>query len=96
VTETVSCVGLTKVVVPAVPLKLTTEEETKFVPFTVSVKAAPPATALAGESDAIVGRGLLTVKDSAVEGPDVGAGFVTATLNVPAVAISAMVIAAVN
>ena len=96
VTETVSCVALTKIVVPAVPLRFTTEEETKFVPFTVSVKAAPPASVLAGESDVIVGRGLLTVKDCAVEGPDVGAGFDTVTLNVPAVTISATVIAAVT
>jgi hypothetical protein len=96
VTETVSWVGLTKVVTPAVPLKFTIEEETKFDPFTVSVKAAPPAKVLAGESEEIVGSGLLTVKDCAAEGPDVGAGFVTVTLNVPAVAISASVIATVN
>lgn len=43
----VSCVALTKVVgsafgVPVPTMKLITEVETKFVPFTVSVKAAPP------------------------------------------------------
>jgi hypothetical protein len=55
----VSCVEPTNVVVRAVPAKLTTEAETKFVPLTVSVKpAALPATALVGEITVIVGTGL--------------------------------------
>ena len=51
----VNCVELTKVVVGAVPPKLTIEAATKFVPLTVSVKPAPPAAALVGEIVAIVG-----------------------------------------
>ncbi len=51
----VSCVALTKVVVRAFPLKLTVEPLTKFVPFTVKVKAAPPAMALVGEMLVMVG-----------------------------------------
>jgi hypothetical protein len=55
----VSCVALTKVVVLAAPAKLTVEAFTKFVPFTVSVNAGPPAAALVGESVVIVGTGLV-------------------------------------
>ena len=92
----VTCVALTTVVVAAVPLKLTTEDELKFVPLTVNVKAAPPASALDGESDVIVGTGLFTVNGEAPEVPPPGAGLVTVTLNVPAAAMSAAVIAAVT
>ena len=69
-------------------MKFTTEEELKFVPFTVSVNAAPPAVALVGEIDEVVGAGLLTVKFTGVEGPPPGAGFETTTAGVPAVAMS--------
>jgi hypothetical protein len=58
----VSCVALTKVVVLAAPLNLTTDVDTKPVPFTVRVKAAPPAVALVGEREVAVGAGLLMVK----------------------------------
>jgi hypothetical protein len=51
----VSCVELRTVVAGVVPPKLTTEAATKFVPLTVSVKPAPPAVALLGEIEAIVG-----------------------------------------
>jgi hypothetical protein len=51
-------VGLTNVVVDAVPAKLTIDVETKFVPLTVNVKAAPPAMALFGEIVVIAGVGL--------------------------------------
>jgi len=51
----VSCVALTNVVATAVPLKLTVEPLTKFVPFTVKMKAGPPAMALVGEMVVIVG-----------------------------------------
>jgi hypothetical protein len=37
----------------------TVEVEMKFVPVTVSVKDGPPAVVLAGESELIVGTGLL-------------------------------------
>jgi hypothetical protein len=66
----VNCAELTNVVVRAVPAKLTTEAETKFVPLTVSVKPdALPATALVGEIDAIVGTGLLPSPVEAVPPP---------------------------
>ena len=58
----VNCVALTNVVVLAAPLNFTTDVDTKPVPFTVSVKAAPPAVALVGESEVTVGAGLLMVK----------------------------------
>ena len=58
----VSCVALTNVVVLAAPLNFTTEVDTKPVPFTVRVKAAPPAVALVGEREVAVGAGLLMVK----------------------------------
>jgi hypothetical protein len=95
----VTCVALTKVVVFAAPLKLTTDEETKFVPVAVSVKAAPPAVALVGEMEVNVGTGLLatlTLKFTAVEVPPPGAAFVTVTGKDPAEAISDARIAAVT
>src|SRR5271156_3615962 len=52
----VNCVELTKVVGTAPP-KLTIEDATKFVPLIVSVKAAPPAAAVFGEIEVIVGVG---------------------------------------
>jgi len=51
-------VVLTKAVVSGLPLKLMTDFATKFVPFIVSVKAAPPG-AWVGPRLAIVGTGLL-------------------------------------
>ena len=58
----VSCVALTNVVVLVAPLNFTTDVETNAVPFTVRVKAAPPAVALVGEREVAVGAGLLMVK----------------------------------
>jgi len=58
----VNWVALTKVVVLAAPLNFTTDAETKAVPLTVSVKAAPPAVALVGEREVVVGAGLLMAK----------------------------------
>ncbi len=55
--EAVNCVELMNVVVRGVPPKDTNEVVTKFVPLIVSVKAAPPATALVGEIAVIVGTG---------------------------------------
>ena len=55
------CVALTKVVVLADPLKLTTEEEMNPVPSTISVKAGPPALADEGLSEVIFGTGLFPV-----------------------------------
>lgn len=79
-----SCVALTKVVARALAPKLTNEVETKPVPFTVRVKAAPPALALVGEMVVIVGAGLFTVKLTGLEVPPPGAGLVTVTLKLPA------------
>lgn len=60
----VSCVELTNVVAGDEPPKLTVESATKLVPLMVSVKFPPPATALFGEIEVIVGAdgggGLLT------------------------------------
>jgi len=95
--DAVTCVALTNVVVLAVPLKFTTELLTKLVPFTVSENAAPPAVALGGMSVVTVGTGSFTVKFTAgVEVPPPGAGFVTVTGFVPAVAMSAARIDAVT
>ena len=58
----VSWVALTNVVVLAAPLNFTTDVDTNPVPFTVRVKAAPPAFALVGEIEDSVGAGLLMVK----------------------------------
>jgi hypothetical protein len=58
----VTFVALTKVVVLAAPLNFTTDVDTKPVPLTVRVKAAPPAVALFGEREVAVGAGLLMVK----------------------------------
>ena len=58
----VNCVALTNVVVLAAALNFTTDVETKPVPLTVRVKAAPPAVALVGEREVAVGAGLLMVK----------------------------------
>lgn len=48
---------LTNVVALAAPLKFTVAPPTNPVPLTVRVNPAPPATAEAGESIAIVGGG---------------------------------------
>jgi hypothetical protein len=94
----VNCVALTNVVVRATSAKFTTELATKFVPFTVRVTAAPPAAALVGEIVVIVGVGLVAVmvnvKGSEVPPP--GEGLVAVTAAVPAVAMAAAGIAAVN
>src|SRR5229473_779357 len=62
----------------------------------VSVKPLPPAVALVGEIEVIDGKGLLIANVAAADAPPPGAGFVTVTLTVPPVAISAAVIAAVT
>jgi hypothetical protein len=92
----VTCVALTNVVVLAAPLKFTTDVATKFVPFTVSVNAAPPAVALDGASEVIVGTELLTVKFEGAEAPPPGPGLLTTTGKDPPVAMSAAVTAIVT
>ena len=79
----------TTVVERAFPFHCKLAEETKFVPVTVSVKPALPATTAFGFSVLTVGTGLLIVNVNGVEVPPPGAGFDTVTAAVPAVATSA-------
>src|SRR6187549_1851232 len=51
----VNCVLLEKLVVRDAPFQRTAAPETKLLPLTVSVKAGPPAVALAGTSELIAG-----------------------------------------
>ena len=60
-----------------------TELLIKFEPIAVSVKAAPPAVALAGEIDVSTGTGFPTVKAIASDAPPPGPGFTTFTSNDP-------------
>jgi hypothetical protein len=91
----VTCELLTNVVALPAPLKFTVAPDTNPTPFTVSVNAAEPAAALEGEIELSVGTGLLIANDTPFDVPP-GAGFVTVTVAVPAVAISATEIAAVS
>src|ERR1700677_3718552 len=56
-TAAVNCVELTKLVASADPPTSTVEAATKFVPLTVSVRAAPPTAALFGERPVMIGTG---------------------------------------
>src|SRR3989338_8611133 len=91
-----SCPPLTKGVGGLGTSQRTTEPVTKFEPFTVSVKAAPPALALVGESELTAGTGLLMVKVRELEVPPPGAGLNTVTKAVSAVAMSAAGMSAGN
>src|SRR5450432_67557 len=95
-TVAVTLVLLTNVVVRLPPFHFTTLPCTKLVPFTVRVNDAPPAVALLGESEVAVGTGLLMMKFFECEVPPPGAGFITVTSTVPALAMSEAVIAAVS
>lgn len=95
VIEAVNCVEFTNVVGRELPLKFTAAPFTKAVPFTVRANPALPAIMLDCRSDEIVGTGLVTVKFTAADVPP-GAGFVTVTGNIPAVAMSVVVIMAVS
>ena len=77
--------------------KFAVSPATKPVPVRVYVKAAPPYPwrRLARELRVGAETGLI-VNDRVAEVPPPGAGFVTVTVAVPAVAISAAVIAAVS
>jgi hypothetical protein len=98
VIETVSWVAETYVVVRFDPFQRTTELLMKFVPVTVSVNAEPPAVADEGLRLLRVGTGLAAtiVNATPPEVPPPGVGLKTVTEAVPAVAISAAVIAAVS
>ena len=77
--------------------KFTVAPLAKPVPVMVSVNAAPLTVAEAGAIELSVGpETALIVNDRVPDVPPPGAGFVTVTVAVPAVAISAAVIAAVN
>jgi hypothetical protein len=84
----------TKVVVRAPAFHCTVDVGTKFVPVTVRVNAPPPAMAEFVLKDAIVGAGLLVVNANPLDVPPPGVGLDTVTIAVPAVAMSAAVIAA--
>jgi len=77
-------VAFTKVVVRGDPAQFTTEVLTKFVPFTVRVNAAPPASALLGASEVMLGLGLSTTKASEPDTPPPGLGLVAVMRKVPA------------
>jgi hypothetical protein len=64
------------------PLHRTLDVGTKPVPFTVSVKDAPPAVTDVGLILVVVGRGLKTVKVCALEVPPPGVGLKTLMLAV--------------
>src|SRR5437660_6608917 len=55
----VSCPAFTKVVALAAPFHCRVLPATKLLPLAVSVKAAPPAVALVGDTDVRVGAGLV-------------------------------------
>ena len=65
-------------------------------PLMVSVKTVPPAVAPVGEREVTTRFALLIVNGMPAEVPPPGAGFVTVTLAVPAVAMSLAVIVAVT
>jgi hypothetical protein len=79
-------VALLKVVAKGALFHNTWSPEIKFVPVTVNVKPGPPAMALAGESEPIVGAGAaLMAKLKAFEIAPLGG--CTATEAVPALVI---------
>jgi hypothetical protein len=69
---------------------------TNPVPFTVKVNPAEPALTVLGVIEVATGCGLFTVNVTALDVPPPGAGFVTVTAGVPAVATSPAKIAAVT
>ncbi len=88
-TEAVREVALTKVVVSAALFQRTAELLTKFVPVTVSVNVAPPASPEVGAIEVSVGAGLLTVKVPLLsEAPPPGPGLLTRTVTVAPAAMS--------
>src|SRR5436309_15285739 len=93
-----SCVALINVVVRSLPFQCTTDDATKFVPVTVNVNAALPATLSVGDRELTVGPGfgVFMVKVCALDVPPPGVGLTTVTKAVPAVAMSAAVIWAVS
>ena len=85
-----------KVVARRLPFQSTTELETKFVPVTVRVKAAPPAAVLEGEGEVAVGAGLMMLKGRMFDVPPAGEGLNTVIGTVPMLVMSLAKIAAFN
>ena len=92
----VTIVLLANVVARADPFQFTTEPVTKPEPFTVSVKAAPPAVALLGEIELIAGTGFWMVNLAEFDVAPPVPGFLTVTFTVPAVVRSVAGICAVT
>ena len=84
----VSWVLDTNVVVLPDPFQLTTEAEMKLVPVIVRVKEEPPALALVGLIDVVVGAGLVIVRVCEFEVPPPKAGLTTVIEAVPDEAMS--------
>jgi hypothetical protein len=84
----VTCVLLTNAAVRGRPFTFTTAPLTKYKPFTMSAKGSPPANTLGGIRDVIAGGGRKTLKGMLVELPPPGAGFITETGMLSAVATS--------
>jgi hypothetical protein len=81
---------LTKVVARSDPFQRTTDAETKLPPFTVSVKAAPPAVAEVGLRLLMFGTGFAAVIVNVTEfdEPPPGDGLNTVIVALPALAMS--------
>jgi len=84
-TVAVICVGLTNVVGKAEPFQSTMAPKKSPVPFTVSVKAFPPAAAVEGLRVATAGTGWLIGKLTTFDGP--APGLTAVTFALPAVVI---------
>ncbi len=93
-TAAVNCEPLTNVVEIAVPFQSTVAFERNPVPFTVSVKAGPPAVAEVGLRLVITGAAALIV--NVVGADELPPGFVTTTLALPTAAIRLAGTEAVN
>src|SRR5579863_3699642 len=73
----VNCEALTNVVVRLPPFHCTTAVFSKLLPFTVSVKAAPPANAEFGTSVVSTATGVVTLNVAVFDVPPPGAGLTT-------------------
>jgi hypothetical protein len=93
-TDAVNCVEPTNAVARAVPFHCTTALLRKFVPFTVSVKAGPPAPVAAGFRLMMVGVG--TVMGKLVDADGLPPVFVTVMPALPPLAIRLAGTEAVN
>ena len=92
-----SCVAVWETIARLLPFHMTWEDGMKLEPVTVSVKAGPPAMALAGESgDVVAGTGLLTQNEIGGDVPPPGAGVKTVIELQPTIVKSEVGTAAVN